>query len=817
MTVTDLDTTPPAGPYAAAAAAYRRAGWSPLPLPHGQKKSPPNGWTGREGAWPSGADVQAWTEDHGGGNIALRMPPNVLGIDVDDYKDKPGAAVLDALQERHGTLPPTWTSSSRGGRSGIRFYRVPEGLRWPGILGPGIETIRFDHRYAVAWPSLHPEGGTYRWTRPDGATALNEGTMDLPTVDDLPPLPDTWITALTHGEAATDQPRANLTDDAASAWFWERSGGQPCRVMQKVVDRGRTELTTGTSRHDAGLALTNRIIWLAGEGHQGGTVALLEARRAFNAATAERREPGEWERMVSGAVRLSAAAHPTALPDPCDDPFSGLIPKENPSASLIASMMPPQPSRPEGEAGGQETPSPDSSNADDAYELDLRRQQAAQQALEQMRAQRAAARLLEAEDEEATIADRVRRKVLDDKALLAYKALTDPPAPPFDAGTLRELLARPADPPMRMSGLIPWESSTLIVAKRKTGKTTLILNYVRAMLTGTPFLGVYETQPVQPDACVALLNYEVSAAMIARWAAEVGIDHDRFYVVNLRGRRNPLSHPDDRAILAEDLLARNVESIICDPFGRAYTGKSQNDSGEVGAWLVDLDLFTRSEAGAKDLILAAHAGWDGERTRGASALEDWADVIVTLTNDSDDESQRYLKALGRDVEVDEDRLNFDPRTRTLSMSGAGSRKRSKDTRKVSDLSVFVVRLATERPGISFNQLESEIRKYDDAPTFQKGDGGKAAQFARTQGLLRIDAGGVGRPTRCFPVLTPPQPPQTSPDLPGGEVLQPPHLPSKGEVGGGGTGGPRKRPHGTLVDGELIDLETGEILTRERTP
>ena len=434
-----------------------------------------------------------------------------------------------------------------------------------------------------------------------------------------------------------------------------------------------------------------------------------------------------------------------------------------------------------------------------------------------MRAQRAAARLLEAEDEEATIADRVRRKVLDDKALLAYKALTDPPAPPFDAGTLRELLARPADPPMRMSGLVPWESSTLVVAKRKTGKTTFILNYIRSMLTGEPFLGSYDTQPVEPTGTVALLNYEVSAAMIARWAADVGIDQDRLYVVTLRGRRNPLSHPDDRAILAEDLLARNVESIICDPFGRAYTGKSQNDSGEVGAWLVDLDLFTRTEAGAKDLILAAHAGWDGERTRGASALEDWADVIVTLTSDSEDDSQRYMKAIGRDVDVDEDRLNFDPSTRLLSMSGAGSRRKGKDQRKVVDLSIFVVRLATEQPGISLNQLESEIRKYDDAPTFQKGDGGKAAQYAARQGLLRIDAGGVGRPTKCFPIDGPPQPPQASPDLPSGEVLQPPHLPSIGEVGGGGTGGPRKRPHGVLIDGEFIDLETGEILTRERTP
>jgi hypothetical protein len=346
MTMTHPDTDPPAGPYATAAHAYRTAGWYPLPLPYGQKKSPPNGWTGRDGAWPSGADVQAWVEDHAGGNIALRMPPNVLGVDVDDYKDKPGAAVLDALQDQHGLLPPTWTSSSRGGRSGIRFYRVPEGLRWPGVLGPGIETIRYDHRYAVAWPSLHPEGGTYRWTRPDGATALD----DIPQVDELPPLPHTWVEALTGGLLSTDQPRADLSDVGTHLWLTERYNGQPCRVMRTVVDRGWAELRTSGSRHDTALALTNRIIWLAGQGHTGVLEALVLTEEEFNKVTADRHEDGEWERMISGAVRLSAAAHPNPQPDPCNDPWAGIL-KEQPwisaatsTASNTASSASPTPS-----------------------------------------------------------------------------------------------------------------------------------------------------------------------------------------------------------------------------------------------------------------------------------------------------------------------------------------------------------------------------------------------------------------------------------------------------------------------------------------
>jgi hypothetical protein len=167
------------------------------------------------------------------------------------------------------------------------------------------------------------------------------------------------------------------------------------------------------------------------------------------------------------------------------------------------------------------------------------------------------------------------------------------PLPPFDAGTLRDMLARPQPPPARVDGLIPWEASTLIPAQRKTGKTTLLLNLARSFLTGEPFLGTFEVQPA--DGLVALLNYEVSGDTITHWTDEAGLNPDRFFIVNLRGRRNPLADPEDRSRLAELLRQRGTESLLVDPFGRAYTGQSQNDPGEVGGWLIGLDSFTRNE------------------------------------------------------------------------------------------------------------------------------------------------------------------------------------------------------------------------------
>jgi hypothetical protein len=296
------------------------------------------------------------------------------------------------------------------------------------------------------------------------------------------------------------------------------------------------------------------------------------------------------------------------------------------------------------------------------------------------------------------VRETAKRRVADERAAAA---------PPLDAALLGAVLARPAEPPSRVESLIPSDAGTLLIAQRKTGKTTITLNLARSLLTGETFLDRFHVRPV--TGTVAFLNYEVSAHQLARWADDVGVDPERLLLVNLRGRRNPLAHEEDRAHLAELLKAHNAETLIVDPFGRAYTGQNQNDAGEVGSWLADLDRFARGDAAITDLILTAHAGWSGERTRGSSALEDWADSIVTLTRDPDDEDRRFLRATGRDIDVDEDELAFDPHTRHLSLTGAGSRKSARESRNVTELVDQVVAYVTANPGASKNKIEEAIK------------------------------------------------------------------------------------------------------------
>lgn len=206
------------GPYATGAPAYWRNGFgNPVPVGRGskaegwgwfpgRKSSPPPGYTGEKNAdvrvsWP---DLTAWVEQLGHVNVALKLQHGLIGIDVDDaYEGKTGGATLDALEAELGPLPQTVLSTSRGApgagqRSGIRLFKVPVSARFQRAqrviregFGLHIDVLHAGHRYVVAWPSLHPEGGTYRWWWSDGTPIA-----EAPALADVAELPSSWLERL---------------------------------------------------------------------------------------------------------------------------------------------------------------------------------------------------------------------------------------------------------------------------------------------------------------------------------------------------------------------------------------------------------------------------------------------------------------------------------------------------------------------------------------------------------------------------------------------------------------------------------------------
>lgn len=206
IVLTDRTSGATATPYADAARAYRDLGWRGV-LPadlNGRPGHVPAGYSGGHDADPDDDQVAAWVASHGDHNVALRLPDDVLGLDVDVYGDKRGdeAVAYVADQLGAGDLPPTWTSTARGADqpSRIHLYRVPPGGRWRSDLGRGscVEVIRRGHRWARVWPSRNHRlvgrpgvDATYRWYRPDGTEADRP-----PRPDELAELPDAWLAVL---------------------------------------------------------------------------------------------------------------------------------------------------------------------------------------------------------------------------------------------------------------------------------------------------------------------------------------------------------------------------------------------------------------------------------------------------------------------------------------------------------------------------------------------------------------------------------------------------------------------------------------------
>jgi Bifunctional DNA primase/polymerase, N-terminal len=186
--------------YSIAAEQYWTSGWrGVLPLPKRQKTPPPKGTTGYDGSWPEWSTIAQWKTEFPDGNLALRLPNTVVGIDVDAYDEKKGNACLNHAVSLYGALPATVRSTSRlDGISGIRLFRVPAGIELNTVITfpdeglDGIEVCQYFHRYVVVWPSIHPSTHrVYRWLGSDGNLMPK-----VPHVGSLPDLPNTWINAL---------------------------------------------------------------------------------------------------------------------------------------------------------------------------------------------------------------------------------------------------------------------------------------------------------------------------------------------------------------------------------------------------------------------------------------------------------------------------------------------------------------------------------------------------------------------------------------------------------------------------------------------
>jgi hypothetical protein len=294
------------------AIALHNRGWHPLPLGGADGKQLLE--TQITGYSPNDAtpdEIRFWPSKFGARwrNTGVRCPIGVIGIDADDYeshgKTKTGLATIAEHESRFGEkLPATYISTARLGGSGIRWFRVPDDWRGPGVLrradgaAGDVELIVRTHRYGTVPCSVHYSGAPYRLYGPDGREIV-DGL--LPSPDALSELPQSWrdgLAALCPAKARGKR----FNREEIELWLDAYTGSDYAHGLQQVVKRLHRLIDDGTKdRHHAMVDCL--------------PLALKEVRAGgYPGREAERRLRGEWLAIIAGAPNHDEAEFDAMLP-----------------------------------------------------------------------------------------------------------------------------------------------------------------------------------------------------------------------------------------------------------------------------------------------------------------------------------------------------------------------------------------------------------------------------------------------------------------------------------------------------------------------
>lgn len=676
--------------YAAAAPLYWERGWSPLPLPRGCKTYPPKRYTGHDGLYPSYPDVLQWAESHIDGNVALRLPPNVIGIDVDHYGDKTGGRTFAEAERRWGPLPPTVMSTSRDdGINGIRLYRIPEGVELPGALWieldggtvtGDIEIIQRHHRYVVAWPSIHPSGSVYQWLNPEGEV------VGIPEVAAIPELPEKWLQELVSRAGTSVRVRPDRIDPTVVARA-QTSGDPSVAVKTRLADAlVACNGTSGVGRHDATRNHVLALMHLGKDGEPGVKVALDTLGEQFVNAVAPDRKRGEPEaraeftKMVEGP-RMAELLTDTGIALGAD-------------GTVYVSDGEGLPSRAE-------------------TELD----------------QAVAKRLL------YLTADKIAR---DQLATRTATVIELPPVRSLDA-----LLAEP-DQPVRMKIESVWPAGggrVICAAPAGAGKTTMSGSLIRSLVDGDPFLDTFEVH--ERSHRIVVIDMEMTGEMLKRWLRRQGVVNTAAVadVVTLRGQTHLFDLGNDKLVQmwTERLRDLGADFVIFDCLKPALDAMGLKESTETGVFTTAFYNMLEA-AGVTDCLIHHHMGHTAERARGDSSLLGVTDANWNLIQEDPDAPRFFATRKVRDAEslVPDSLLTMDPTTGRLSCAvgtdrAAATANTTLERKQAEIVAVLADNHLDGKDGMNTGDLKRAVGGKKDVTA-------KALDLAVTTGL--VTKGGV---------------------------------------------------------------------------
>lgn len=300
---------------------YMAKGWTgALPLPKGDKFPPPTGTTGNIAPLTKSAIDKMWDKAKHGSNIGLRLQVagdyEVISLDVDHYDNKQGDLFLSEMEQELGQLNrheiPRSTRRGVDSPSAQYFFRVPKGIKWKSSACSDVDIVQMTHRYAAVYPSV-VDDMQYTWYQ-------GYDEIEIPHVDDLPLLPERWVSFLQKSKVGklNKKAKSNFTsrdsgDSYRDAYGWMRdnipgwdSSENMSESLKKVSNSEDFLQQLQDNGHDTMVSAVHAAVMLGVEGHVGLKSALYKIKKNFMSAVVfsdkNRRSEAHAEKEFKSAV-----------------------------------------------------------------------------------------------------------------------------------------------------------------------------------------------------------------------------------------------------------------------------------------------------------------------------------------------------------------------------------------------------------------------------------------------------------------------------------------------------------------------------------
>jgi hypothetical protein len=234
-----------------------------------------------------------------------------------------------------------------------------------------------------------------------------------------------------------------------------------------------------------------------------------------------------------------------------------------------------------------------------------------------------------------------------------------------DPGSLREWKLDPPQPlQARIEHLSIIGMNTILFGVYKSGKSTLEGNLPDSLLDGKPYLGQFETVPL--DGSLIVIDWEDDQSMLyERYTRRPLKNDDRLFVRSLRDTGCTPMVDDCAEFIVEYIRRHEGEAVLFNTVSSSIAG-DPNKFKVANEYLARLGEI-KVKSGAKEIWLGAHTAHTATRGEhgipiaqhifGSSQFSNWKDSGLSLTMDNS--GRRYLDPTTRLMEPKTPRFALD--------------------------------------------------------------------------------------------------------------------------------------------------------------